>query len=79
MTQKARLKRELDDTRRAAVHIVLGMVDAIARTPEGRAELAQGFDAAAREADPITGRLARLVAEAIRRDMRPAGNGGAAV
>lgn len=67
----AELERELDDTRRAAVSIVMGMVDAIAKTPEGREELAQGFAWAAVEADPVTSRLARLIAEAVRRDIRP--------
>ena len=52
------LERELQDTRRAAAHIILGLVDGIARTPEGREELARGFDEAAREADPVTARMA---------------------
>lgn len=61
------LEYELADTRRAAVLMMLGMVEAIARTPEGREELAQGFDEAAEGADAETARLARLVAEAVRR------------
>lgn len=64
------LERELDDTRRAAVHIVLGMVDAIAKTREAREELAQGFAWAATDTDPVTARLALLLAAAIRSNMR---------
>lgn len=59
------LERELDDTRRAAALVILGMVDAIAQTPQGREDLARGFDEAANEAartDPVLARLTRLVA-----------------
>lgn len=61
------LERELADTRRAAVLMMLGMAEAIAQTPEGREELAQAFDAAATDDETVTARLARLVAAAIRR------------
>ena len=62
------LERELEDTRLAAVRVVLGMVDAIANTPEQREELAQGFAWAAAESDPATAQLSWLMAEAIRRN-----------
>lgn len=68
------LERELDDTRRAAVHIVLLMVDAVAKTPEKRDELARGFALAATDSDPVTARLARLIAAAVREDVRPGDN-----
>lgn len=70
------LERELDDTRRAAAAVILGMVDAIAQTPEGREDLARGFDEAAKEAaktDPVLARLVRLVAGMIRERIRRQG------
>lgn len=69
------LERELYDTRRAAVTVILGMADAIAQTPEGREDLARGFDDAAKDAtiaDPVLARLARLVAGALRERARQA-------
>lgn len=60
------LEFELHQTRTAAVHMMLGMADAIATSKEGRAELAKGFEDAAVVADPVTARLARLVAAALR-------------
>ena len=70
------LERELDDTRRAAVHLVLVMVDAVAKTPESRDQLAQGFALAATDSDPVTSRLARLMAAAVRQNVKPRGSGG---
>lgn len=61
------MDRELADTRRAAVGLVLGMVDAIARTPFEREEFARTFEEAATSADEVTARLACLVAGAVRR------------
>ena len=66
------LERELEDTRRAAVQLVLGMVNAVAKTPEQREELAQGVTLAATESDPETARLAWVTVEAIRRGEREA-------
>lgn len=60
------LERELDDTRRAAANMMLGMIDAMTKTPEEREEIAQSFDEAAGGVDPAAARLARLVATAIR-------------
>lgn len=62
------LERELDDTRLAAVRLILGIVRTIATTPEGRQEMARGFDEAAAEADPLMARMARLVAAELRRE-----------
>ena len=62
------LERELDDTRLAAVRLILGIVRAIATTPVGRQEMARGFDEAAAEADPLMARMARLVATELRRE-----------
>lgn len=60
------LEREAVDTRNAAVSMILSMAEAIAPSPEGRAELAAGFREAAEAAtDPATARLARLVALAL--------------
>ena len=64
------LERELEDTRRAAVEIVLGMVDCVARTAAQREELALGFARATTGTDPLTARLAWVMVEAIRRDGR---------
>lgn len=63
----AALRLELIATEQAAVSMMLGMAEAVATTPEGREELARGFEEAAETADPVTVRLARRVAEAIRR------------
>ena len=62
------LERELDDTRLAAVRLILGIVRTIATTPVGRQEMARGFDEAASEADPLMARMARLVAAELRRE-----------
>lgn len=62
------LERELDDTRLAAVRLILGIVRAIATTPVGRQEMARGFEEAAAEADPLMARMARLVAAELRRE-----------
>lgn len=60
------LEREINDTRKAAVHMILGMAQAIAPSAEGRADLAVGFREAAEACDdPVTARLARLVALAL--------------
>ncbi|WP_283177883.1 hypothetical protein [Gemmobacter sp. 24YEA27] len=63
------LERELADTRRAAVSIIMGMAEGIAPSAEGRAELAKGFREAADDpaADPATARLALLVAMELER------------
>ena len=60
------LETELIDTRKAAVAMLLGMAEGMVKTPEGREELAVAFEEAAKDADAITARLARLVATAIR-------------
>lgn len=62
------LEQEVFQTKRAAVTMILGMADAIANTPEGRDEIARGFEDAAQhpDADPAMVRLSRLVATALR-------------
>ncbi|SDK86423.1 hypothetical protein [Paracoccus chinensis] len=62
------LEHELNDTRRAAVVLMLGIVDTIARSPKGREDMAQGFGGAAAEAaevDPVMARLALLMSGVI--------------
>ncbi len=62
------LERELAATRTAAVEMIVSLAQGALRTPEGREELAQTFDEVGRdECNPEAARLARLVAEAIRR------------
>lgn len=61
-----RLERELVDTRNAAVAMILGMAEGIVSSPAGREELASGFEAAAKDADQATKRLATLVSLALR-------------
>ncbi|GGE24424.1 hypothetical protein SAMN05421774_10848 [Gemmobacter megaterium] len=61
-----RLERELVDTRNAAVAMILGMAEGIVSSPAGREELASGFEAAAKDADQVTKRLATLVSLALR-------------
>lgn len=63
----AALEQELTDTRLGAALMMLDLIDALAKTPEEREEIAQTFDAAAERSNPATARLARLVAGAIRR------------
>lgn len=61
------LEGELNETRLAAVRLTLGMVRVIATTPAGREQMAQGFEQAATKADPLLARMARMVAENLRR------------
>lgn len=62
------LERELDATRQAAVDMIVALAHGALRTPEGREELAQTFDRTALdERNPQAARLARMVAEAMRR------------
>ena len=71
------LERELEDTRRAAVKIVLAMVDSVGQTPDQREELARGFAQVVTGNDPIMARLAWVMAQAIRREGRhPPDDGG---
>lgn len=63
----ARLKREAKEIRVAAIAIILGMADAIAPTPQGKRELAEGFQAAADMSDDAVAKLSRLVAAALRK------------
>lgn len=66
--QLAALERELAETRRAAMTMILGMAEAIVRSPEGREELAASFEEAAAEMDTeVAAKMARQVAAAIRR------------
>lgn len=60
------LEQEVIDTRRAAVGMMLGMIDAMTQTPEEREEIARSFDEAAEGVDPVRARLSQLVAAAIR-------------
>lgn len=66
------LEEELLQTKRAALTMIMSMADAIANTPEGRAELARGFEAAAEhpEADAAMVRLPKRVAAALRGERR---------
>ena len=60
------LEQEVIHTRQAAVGMMLGMIDAMTRTPEEQEEIARSFDQAAAGVDPARARLSRLVAAAIR-------------
>lgn len=57
------LERELIETRRAAVSIVVDITDSA-----DRPRMAEGLDRKADASDPAEARLARLIAEALRRD-----------
>lgn len=46
------LEQEVIETRRAAVGMMLGMLDAMTRTPEEREEIARSFDQGAAGVDP---------------------------
>ncbi len=60
------LERQMIETRRAAIAIIMGMAEGVAPTPEGREKLAQGFDEAAEGSEGEIARLARLAAGALR-------------
>lgn len=60
------LEAELAATKRAAIHMMVGMAMGIASTPEGREELATGFAEAADDPDPAIAEMAQAVADAIR-------------
>lgn len=62
----AELEQQLADSRRAALAIILGITDAIAKTPEGQAELAQSFDEASGQGSEEMRELSRMVAAALR-------------
>lgn len=68
------LERELEETRQAAVEMMLGMLDVVARTPDEREAVARGFERAAAAVDPQSARFARLMAAAIRRRIGPEGS-----
>lgn len=61
------LERELAETRRAAVMMMVGVLEVITESPEGRERLARGFEDAAEVSDPVAARLARLIALALRK------------
>lgn len=60
------LERELDDTRLAAARLIMRMAGGLATSPQARAGLAQVFEEAAGDPDPITARIARMVAAGLR-------------
>ena len=60
------LERELIDTRKAAVALIVGWLGDTLATPSARRNAAQWFDASAVDADVVSARLARLVAAALR-------------
>ncbi len=62
------LEREVIDTRKAAVELIVGWLEHSHSTPAARRLAAQWFDAAAVGADMDVARLARLVAGALRRN-----------
>lgn len=73
MTSKERviaLERELEDTRRTAVEMMLGMLDVTTRTPDEREAVARGFERAATVVDSKSAEFAMLMAAAIRRRIR---------
>ncbi|RWR04680.1 hypothetical protein [Paenirhodobacter populi] len=62
------LEREIQDSRLAAARIILGMCDGISRTPEGREDLAIGFERAAQQTtDAAEARINRLISAVLRR------------
>lgn len=65
----AHLERQLQDTRRAAVHLVLGLVQGVVETPEGRNEVADSLEQETEGGDVETARLARVVAAKLREDV----------
>ena len=60
------LERELANTRQASKRMILGMIDAMTRTPEEREEIAKSFDEAAAGVDFTTAELAQVIAAMIR-------------
>jgi hypothetical protein len=60
------LEREVIDTRKAAVALIVGWLDETLATPSARRNAAQWFDGSAVDADVVAARVARLVAAALR-------------
>jgi hypothetical protein len=60
------LEREVIDTRKAAVALIVGWLNDTLATPSARRNAAQWFDASAVDADALSARLARMVAATLR-------------
>jgi hypothetical protein len=60
------LEREVIDTRKAAVALIVGWLDDTLATPAARRNAAEWFDSAAVDADAVGARLARLLAASLR-------------
>lgn len=69
--RSAQLETELHDLREAALSIIVGMADAIAKSPEGKRELADGFEDAATKATGAASDLSREIADILRRIAGP--------
>lgn len=65
------LETELHDLREAALSIIVGMADAIAKSPEGKRDLADGFEDAAAKETGAASDLSREVADILRRIAGP--------
>lgn len=64
------LEAALAASRKAAVHMMVGMGLALAKTPEDREQAAKVFDEAAEDPDPTTAEMAAAVAKALRQRCR---------
>ena len=65
------LKRKIADTERAAVAIILGILEGMLRSPEGRDVIAQSLEAEAEHSDEATAGIARKVAARLRENASP--------
>lgn len=62
------LEREVIETRRAAVSLIVTLVDLLAVSEKARSKVLASLDEAAAYGAPSTSRLAKLVAEMLKRD-----------
>ena len=62
----AELEQQLREVRKAALSMVIGMADAVVKSPEDWADLAQGFEELAEIETGETQHMAELVATALR-------------
>ena len=64
------LEAALAASRKAAVHMMVDMGLALAKTPEDREQAAMAFDEAAEDPDPAIAEMAAAVAKALRQRCR---------
>lgn len=67
----AELEEQLRDVRKASLSMVIGMADAVVKSPDGWTDLAQAFEDVAKNETGETQHMAELVATALRAKTSP--------